>query len=102
MSEEAPRSALEKHIQTGIGVVLVAFAVWLATSVSEMQQDVARMQVQMTNMAEKTADLKIGMANRYTSSDAERDRAARDLAHERFEDELNDLEERIEKLERAR
>lgn len=41
---------MEKHIQTGIGAVLIAICLWLGSTVVEMQVSVATLTEQVMNL----------------------------------------------------
>lgn len=63
-------SLLERHLQTGIQIVLVALILWFGQSTLDVKDKVARLEEQMRGLQR---DLSTATINRYTSDQATRD-----------------------------
>lgn len=63
-------SLFERHLQTGIQVVLVALIIWFGQSTLDVKDKVARLEEQIRSVQR---DLSSANADRYTSQQASRD-----------------------------
>lgn len=91
-------SAFERHLQTGLVVLVVGVMSWVGVSVNETSRSMATMQERVSWMSDSIKDLKTQLAEtsngRYTINDAERDKALYDRR-------LVQVERRIEVIERS-
>lgn len=91
------KTAVERHIQTAMAVVLLGVLGWVGLAVTEQQKSMARMEVQTATLKEAVQDVKLNLraatADRYTSTEAER-------AHARCQERMNLLEQRLGDLQR--
>lgn len=91
------KTAVERHIQTAMAVVLLGVLGWVGLAVTEQQKSMARMEVQAATLKEAVQDVKVSLraatADRYTAQEAER-------AHARCQDRMNLLEQRMGDLQR--
>lgn len=51
------RTGLERHIQTGVGMVLIALVLWVGHSINEQGKEIARLQERIAALVEKVAVL---------------------------------------------
>lgn len=63
-------SLFERHLQTGIQVVLVALIIWFGQSTLDVKDKVARLEEQIRGLQR---DFTTATTNRYTSDQAARD-----------------------------
>ena len=61
---------MERHLQTGIQVILVALILWFGQSTLDVKDKVARLEEQIRGLQR---DLSSATTNRYTSDQATRD-----------------------------
>lgn len=92
--EQAPRSGLEKHIQTGIQVLLIAVCGWMATTVQETSIQVAKLSERVAYLQVEVSNLETAASDRYTKTDALEDLSA-------INDQLRDIRERLRAVEVA-
>lgn len=97
----APRSAIERHIQSGLAVIMIGLAGWIAMSVSHLTTDMAVMQSKVEAIQSRISDFRAAMNDRYRKEDAHRDLAARDRRLDRIEKRLDRLEDPRRKSQRA-
>lgn len=71
-------------LQTIIVAILLGLMAWVASTVSESEKSIVRLEQQVINLSDK---LDIGMADRYRGADAKRD--------------FREIERRINSLERS-
>ncbi len=85
-------SVFEKHVQTGIQIVLVALLIWMVGTTQQTSVDVARMTVQIELLQDSVKSLRAHEDEAYTQTDA-----ARDISLIRRD--LESLAKRLERLE---
>lgn len=86
------RSELERQMVIGIGGVLTAGVVWMASSVADSAATIAGVKVQIEALREQIQELKASGRVAVTA-----DEAAREFA--RVDGSLADLEQRLRRLE---
>ena len=83
MNEE--KNSFERHLQTGLAVVLMGFVGWVGVTVSSNAETVARLDERMKSLENSFQDMRLNiqlqMQDRYTGAQGRR------------------LEKRVEKLE---
>lgn len=70
MAQGKPTSVLERHLQTGIQVILVALIIWFGQSTLDVKDKVARLEEQIRSIQK---DITTASADRYTGTQATRD-----------------------------
>lgn len=97
MSDESvelptPR-ALERHVQTLLGVIVVGLISWTGVSLNSMQQNVAGMIVKIEQLQSEVAYLRQFSADRYTAQ-----QAGNDWSRNRVE--MDEIRQRLREVER--
>ncbi len=87
------RSAVERHFQTFVGVVMVALLFWIFNSVQDLTVKVAVQNLNIQILSKTIEKLSVDTDDRYRSTEAKRDFYIRDA-------EINDIKKRITNLER--
>lgn len=91
----AQRTALERHAQTLIGIIIAGVLGWVGLTVQSLTTTVARMEEKIAGLERQIDILQSSTRDRYTRQDAARDL---DLVRKV----LDDHGERIKQLERDR
>jgi Tfp pilus assembly protein PilV len=97
MSEQAPPqpSAIERHAQTLIGVVITGLIFWMGVTIQDQSTTLAGMRAELNGMQAQLSLYAQQTQDRYTASRASTDFAARDQV-------IADLRERVLMLEQGR
>lgn len=85
--------ALERHVQTVLGVIVVGLISWTGVSLNKMQQNVAGMTVKIEQLQTEVAYLRQFSADRYTSQ-----QAGNDWNRNRVE--MDEIRQRLRAVER--
>lgn len=94
-------SPFERHLQTGLSGVAVAGMIGIGTIVIGIPAQNATVNVKLEQMQQDIAELKKGVDDRYTRSDADRDRMQIDRRFLRLENRLHLLEQTLMRRSRA-
>lgn len=86
-------TALERHAQTLIGIVVASLLGWVGVTVQDLTTTVARMEEKIVSLERQIDILQSNTRDRYTKQDASRDFGV-------FQKILDDHAERIRRLER--
>lgn len=89
---EQPKGVLEKHLQTGFQVAIIALCGWTVMTTQGLSIETARMGERVVGLQEQVANLQNATANRYTDQDADRDNG---LIYEQ----LKSIRSRLDRLE---
>ena len=87
-----PETLLERRLQSGIWLVMLALVAWAGNSLTNLQRDVAVLQATVQTLSLQVAKLEGKLESSVTQDQAQRE-------HERLEALLQALEERLEVLE---
>ena len=100
MSDSVDRPAFERHLQTGIQLLLIALVVWAGQQLVQTGTRVVSLEVKVTALE---MAMNSNMDDRYRARDAQRDFEAvrREMAQTEHRHEMyhRNIEERIKKLE---
>lgn len=94
-------SQFERHLQTGLSGIAVAGMIGIGSVVIGIPAQNATVNVKLEQMQEDIAELKSGVGDRYTRSDAERDQRQYDRRFGNMERRLSVLEQRLMRRSRA-
>jgi len=94
------RFGFERHIRGATAVIMVGLIGWVGKTVNDLQTGVAAMQVDIRNLGERVAELRVGEPDLYRRSDA-----ARDMQHlltriSEFVESVRDVRHRVDAIER--
>ena len=89
---QTERSAVERHAQSLLLVIVAGLIGWVGLSISSMGQMIARLEERVTYMTTQISDLKNG---NYTQTDAVRDIG-------RVDGRIDELSGRVQRLEGER
>ncbi len=93
---------IERHLQTGIQVVIIGILIWFGNKTIATSDSVIRLEEQMIalrgDVIELSGELTSATANRYTSQDAAADKRFLNLQLDAIIRRLESCEKRIEEL----
>lgn len=86
-------TALERHIQTAVGVVATAAIIWMGSSLIDLNKEMVRTATQLSQVREDMKQLQDqyvrGTADRYTGAEARRDLGVIGMAVQKLEDRMD-------------
>lgn len=94
-------SQFERRLQTALSSVAVAGMIGIGSVVVGIPAQNATVNIKLEQMQGDIADLKKGVGDRYTRSDAERDQRQYDRRFSNVETRLHQLEQRLMRRSRA-
>lgn len=94
-------SQFERHLQTGLSSVAVAGVLGIGAIVWGIPAQNATVNVKLEQMQLDIADLKKGVGDRYTRTDADRDRGQYERRFRALEQRMNILEQALMRRSRA-
>ena len=101
--------AFERHLQSGIALLLMGVIVWVGSTLLEISNSNARFEERLTHLTQQIADLKSTVAarmqDRFTGREGalhEKRLTQHELMMSRMQEVLDDHEERIDRLESLR
>lgn len=86
---------IERHIQTILTALILAILVWVGSTLIDVSEQQAVQVVQIQALNERIAEMKESTRDRYTRSDASRDKEAMQERMKSFERRLDQVESRI-------
>lgn len=91
MSDFPPRSNFERHLQSGLAVLLIGLVAWVGVSVSSGREATARLEEKVVYLTEQIREMRIRLDDGPTRADVESNKRI-----------LEDHENRIRALENPR
>ena len=92
---ERDKRGLERHIQTGIQLIIMALLAWNFTTVQELSVTIARQDEKISGLTSTITLLASISDDRYREKDAERDFVLRDRAILAMDARIQDLEKAV-------
>lgn len=90
--DQSTRSAVEKHIQTAIQVVLVGLCVWMAATVQSTALEVATLTERVSALQLQVSKFETTAQTAYPAALAARDKVETDAKLREISDRLRELE----------
>jgi len=91
------KNLIDKHILTGVSLILIAVVGWVGLSVTESRESIVALQTETRNVItivdELKLEVRIERADRYTKTDSVRDLSV-------ISDRITGLTRRVENLEK--